>query len=596
MKKGLPRELILAVFAAALPASAAVYVWTGAAGTDFADAANWLVGDAVPSAPPANSDSTDLIVLPATVTVNQPVLTTNQDVRGLTIEGAGWTLTTGDFTFRVGPHNVGVTTTYTNGTSAIDGNLRVGTTDTPRTCWTVAGGGVLRIDGTIGRYGNGGGATRKEGNGTLELNTGTTAVNALIVNGGIVRAINGGGGLNKTPLTLSKGVYDLNGNSVICASLNGTPQSAIVNNETNEVLLASEFRGNQTLGTHLSGNFGVNWTHNGIPRTVTIANPTNDYVGATTLADGITLVLQADSPLGEPGCLGLSAAPVAMGDQSGNGGGTAGFRTSVLTDGPYTVGQSFAIGTHKPRRQLGATAGQVGTSTFSGNVRVGLGSAYNGDNPHLYIVAGPDAWVEFTGNITNATTYTGSQRIRKGSVYMEGPGGARLSGDNDYAGGTIVSNGILIAASPTALGVAGATVAGGVLGGTATVRGLVTVASNAVLTAGEIDAAGTLTLAGGLTLEAGAVLAIQVAGAAADRVEVTGGSLSVTAPVTVDVEVLEAPTAGRRAILDWSGAAGSPDLADFALGAGAGEFRLLVADNVLYLKPLGPSATLFLIR
>ncbi len=131
MKKGLPRELILAVFAAALPASAAVYVWTGAAGTDFADAANWLVGDAVPSAPPANSDSTDLIVLPATVTVNQPVLTTNQDVRGLTIEGAGWTLTTGDFTFRVGPHNVGVTTTYTNGTSAIDGNLRVGTTDTP---------------------------------------------------------------------------------------------------------------------------------------------------------------------------------------------------------------------------------------------------------------------------------------------------------------------------------------------------------------------------------------------------------------------------------------------------------------------------------
>ena len=63
---------------------------------------------------------------------------------------------------------------------------------------------------------------------------------------------------------------------------------------------------------------------------------------------------------------------------------------------------------------------------------------------------------------------------------------------------------------------------------------------------------GTLTLAGGLTLDAGARLAIQVAGAAADRVEVTGGSLSVTALVTVDVEVLEAPTAGRRAILDWS--------------------------------------------
>lgn len=596
MKKVLPAGLILAVFAATLPAPAANYVWTGAAGTDFADAANWLVEGSVPSVPPANNDSTDLIVLPATVTANQPVLTADQDVRGLTIEGAGWTLTTGDWTFRVGPHNIGVTTTYTNGTSTIDGNLRVGTIDTARTCWNVAGGGVLRINGTIGRYGSGGGATRKEGNGTLELNTGTTAVNALIVNGGIVRAINGGGGLNKTPLTLTKGVYDLNGNSVICASLNGTPQSAIVNNETNKVLLTSEFMGDSTLGTHLSGNFGVVWTHNGTPRTVTIANPTNDYSGTTTLADGITLVLQADAPLGEPGCLGLSTASIAMGDQSGNGGGNASFRTSVLTDGPYTVGQSFAVGTHKPRRQLGATAGQVGASTFSGNVRVGLGSAYNGDNPHLYIVAGPDAWVEFTGNITNATAYTGYQRIRDGRVYMEGPGGARLSGDNDYRGGTIVSNGTLIAASPTALGTGGATVAGGMLGGTATVRGLVTVASNAVLTAGEADAAGTLTLAGGLTLDAGARLAIQVAGAAADRVEVAGGSLSVMAPVTVDVEVLEAPTAGRRAILDWSGAAGSPDLADFALGAGAGDFRLLIAGSVLYLKPLGPSATLLLVR
>ena len=578
-------------------ASAATYVWTGSVSTNFSDAANWLVDGEVPATPPANSDTTDVAVLPSIVTANQPVLTASHDVRGLMIEGAGWTFKTGAFNFRVGPNNIGVTTTYASGTSTIEGNLHVGTADTARTCWSVAAGGTLRIDGTIARYGSGGGATRKDGDGILELNTGTTSVNGLIINGGTVRAVNSSGGLNYTPLTLTKGTYDLNGNSVNVVSLNGTTQSRVVNNGASEVLLTSRFQGNQTLGTYLSGNFRVSYTQNGSRYTVNLANPTNDYTGSTTLADNFILVLQADSPLGAPGCLGLSTTPVSMGDQSGNGGGSYSSITAVLTDGPYVVGQSFNIGTHGPRKQLGASSSQAGTSTFSGNVRVGLGSAYNAENPHLYIVSGTNAWVNFTGNIVNATIATGKQRIRSGRVVMYGPGGARLSGENTYSGGTIVSNGILVATSPTALGTGGATVAGGILAGTATVAGAVTVKSGGSLSAGDADATGTLTLTGGLTMDAGSRLFVELSDAAADCIVLDGGALALADTVTVDVEAIATPEPVNRRILDWGAAASaSASLEDFVMGAGADAYTLRVFDNALWVRPIGAAPTLLIVK
>ncbi|MDD2599585.1 MAG: autotransporter-associated beta strand repeat-containing protein [Kiritimatiellae bacterium] len=493
---------------------------------------------------------------------------------------------------------ISVTTTYASGTSTIAGTLRVGTTDQTATCWVIAEGGTLRVDGAIARYGSGGGATRKEGDGTLELNTGTSKVNALIINGGTVRAINGCGGVDAIPLTLTKGTYDMNGNSIKTLSLSGTTQSRVVNNEATDVVLTCEFQGNQTIGTYLSGNFRVNYTHNGTSRVLTLTNPTNDYTGSTTIKDGNTLVLQADSPLGAPGCLGLSASAVIMGEQSGNGGGSSAQKTSVLSDGPYIVGQSFDLGTHKPFKQLGATAGQVGTSTFSGNIRVGAGSAYNGDNPHLYIVAGADAVVNFTGNITNTLGKIGtSGAVRNGKVFMLGEGVARLSGDNTYKGGTIVSNGTLIAASPTALSTAGATVARGVLGGTATVLGAVSVESGAALTGGEVDGAGTLTLNSGLTLDSGSKLLIQVEGASADCVLVAGGTLAVTSPVTVDVDILADPTLSKYPILDWSGSAsGAPALTDFEVGAGAEDYMLKIEGSALYLRPRKSAGTVIILE
>jgi len=127
---------------------------------------------------------------------------------------------------------------------------------------------------------------------------------------------------------------------------------------------------------------------------------------------------------------------------------------------------------------------------------------------------------------------------------------------------------------------------GGTLGGTGRVAGLVTVNSGGCVSPGG-DAPGTLALEGGLTLSDGATLDIDV-GSSSDLLRVTGGTLTGagTAAVTVRVKALDRGVRDYP-LMDWTGAAVSGvDLDDFVLvmvpGRGS-DARLVIRDNALIL-------------
>lgn len=596
--------ILSALFAVA--AQAATYTWTGSVSTNFSDAANWLVGGSVPATPPANNDTTtgDTIDLPEIVTANQPFLDVPiQGVKDMTIRGAGWTFDTGTNRLDISRYGVGLQTTYTSGLSTMTGKVRLGTKDSPGPGMTIAGGGTLRMVGSLQLYGQTqtGGGIPKKGDGTLELQV-TSTISPFRHQGGKIVNLGGTGLIDSSSynqgLELSgNAVYDLNGISLRAGNFLGTSGTVISNGSATAATLGAKFTNSQTIGMKLTGKINLQLGNNGSPRTIDFTNPNNDFVGTVTVDPNDILKVSVDSPLGGPGALGCGLEPVILGINSYNGGN--GSPSAVLCAGSQQVGQHMVAGTDKARHQLGTASAAVGTAVFSGDIMVGRGAQWMGNSgtASLDILAGANSIVRFTGNITNFVSFSLYTKLN-GFVRLSDYGGtAKLYGNNTYAGGTFVEKGALYALAPNATGPGAVSVTNGTFGGTATVPGAVTVRSSGVLTAGDSDATGTLTLAGGLTLETGSTLAIQVAAAAADRVLVSGGSVTVTAPVTVNVETLEAPTAAQYAILDWSGAtSGSPTLADFALGTGVDEYRLLVADSVLHLKPLGPAATLILVR
>jgi len=184
-----------------------------------------------------------------------------------------------------------------------------------------------------------------------------------------------------------------------------------------------------------------------------------------------------------------------------------------------------------------------------------------------------------------------------GALIKVGAGLLRLTSTNSYAGGTTVSAGRLEVSNTQGSGTGpGGVIVGTTasLGGTGTVAGAVTVQGGATLSAGAVGATGALTVAGGLALSANSVFSVEVAGEGADRVRVTGGAIAVTRPVTVNVTVLAMPTSNDYSLLDWTGASGTPQVGDFALGSSPAGYSLVLRDSVLHLSR--PSGTLMLLR
>lgn len=596
----------LAMLAFAGAAHASTYVWTGAANTNFSNAANWLVGGAVPATPPANNDTTtgDTIELPEVVTANQPFLDVPiQGVKEMTIRGSGWTFETGTNRLDISRYGVGLQTTYTSGLSILSGKVRFGSKDTTGPGVTVAAGGTLRFVGSVTRYAqpDGGGGIAKKGDGTLELQV-TTTISPFYHQGGKIVNLGGPGLIDSSnynqSITLSgNAIYDLNGYQMRAGNISGTSATVISNGSASTVLLGARFTGSQTYGMKLTGKINLFLGNNGTLRTIDFTNPNNDFVGTVTVDVNDIVKVSVDSPLGGSGAFGCALDPVILGNNSYNGGN--GSRAAVLCAGSQEVGQHIVVGTDKGLHQLGTESTAVGTAVLSGNIMVGRGAQYPGNSgaASLDILVGVGSIARFTGNITNFVSELKYTKLN-GSVRLSNYGGtAKLYGDNTYAGGTIIEKGALYALAPNAAGPGAVSVTNGTFGGTATVPGAVTVRSNGVLTAGDSDATGTLTLTGGLTLQAGSRVRAQVSGNQRDYVQMVGGALSVTGPVTVDVEALSAVDPIYFRVLDWSQAtSGAPTQENFQMGVGADTFTLRVYDNALWVRPIGPAPTVLVIQ
>jgi autotransporter-associated beta strand protein len=115
--------------------------------------------------------------------------------------------------------------------------------------------------------------------------------------------------------------------------------------------------------------------------------------------------------------------------------------------------------------------------------------------------AGSSGLIDLTGgtrafNVASGTDLSVTVPISNGGLAKSGLGTMRLTGTNNYGGGTTVSAGKLLVnnASGSGTGSGGVVVDGGILGGTGTIAGVVTVNAGGTLSPGPGSAIGALTL------------------------------------------------------------------------------------------------------
>ena len=156
-----------------------------------------------------------------------------------------------------------------------------------------------------------------------------------------------------------------------------------------------------------------------------------------------------------------------------------------------------------------STVTLTGALSYTGNTFTG-----NGGNTYIFASAKNSTLTGIIGTTAGGTT--------NDSVTQAGTGILTLSGANNYTGTTTVSAGTLLINGNTSAATGAVNVTGGSLGGTGTIGGAVTLSSGARLSAGTVGGVGTLTLNNTATFNAGSILQVDLAGGAADRLQITG--------------------------------------------------------------------------
>jgi fibronectin-binding autotransporter adhesin len=416
-----------------------------------------------------------------------------------------------------------------------------------------AGGDSAEISGVLSNS-NATALLTKNGTGTLTLSAANTYTGGTTVSAGTLA-------LNNVAALPSTGTVTLGG-----GTLSNVSGSAIV--APNNVTMTA----NSTIGGTSAFTFNGSFTNSGANRTLTVSNSAGTTFGTVNISEaaatGRTLTITGAGNITFGGVIeNASAAGAGNGALSFNTGytgiatingtNTYSGTTTLSTGGTFVLGNKSAFGTGTLAMNgvpisastdlsganaiANATVNLGGNNTFTGSNNIqfsgtvtatGSRTVTNNMSGASLTLSGPvnlssnatsntvtfagSGNTTITGAIVNGGTATASKLTKNGS------GTLTLTGANTYAGVTTISGGTLLAnnASGSATGTNAVTIAAtATLGGTGSVAGAVT--NNGIIAPGS-GGVGMLSVGGGVTDGANSSWSIDLSGATADKLVVTG--------------------------------------------------------------------------
>ncbi|HEY1378783.1 MAG TPA: autotransporter-associated beta strand repeat-containing protein [Gemmataceae bacterium] len=401
--------------------------------------------------------------------------------------------------------------------------------------WVVnGGGGTVQIDSpftaTVNASIGGTGVLTKTGAGTLVLAGLNNTFAGLTVQQGLVQLANStvplgaaltlGGGANS-------GTLDLNGQGAEISALavSGTGTANTVTSSSGSPTLTVNNATAQTFAGQLTGPLAL--TKKG-PGTLTLTNASNTYTGGTTLEGG-TLAVPADGALGaadggllfaggalEATATFTSARSVLLsldntisvdagatltlsGAVDGSNGLTkAGPGTLVLTGAGITYPGGTRINAGTVAVAGDGALGQAGTGLTFGGGTLEATAGFTTFRPVTLNAGGGTFFVDLGQSLTVSGAVTGT-----GGLSNAGAGKLILTNaNNNYSGGTTVTNGTIVVSAD---GLLGAPSGGVSLSGLATLEATATFSSARPVTIGgaggqiRVDSGATVTWSGALS-------------------------------------------------------------------------------------------------
>ena len=473
-------------------ASASVDIWSGTGtNNNWSTGANWAAG-----VPPVNDD---MLVFNATTQQNN-----TNDISSLT---AGWVaFNNGGFILNGNPLTLnGSSATFTNlaGLNIIALNLTISSANSQN--WSIAPGSELRIAGTVTNASTANPLGFVMGGGTLRITSTnfqsqrmlTTYNGTTIIDGGYVNIINDGFRFSPTNASQTAAGVITNGGYI---QISG-----------NSSLRMGQLQNNLAVGTA-----SMNISSGEMLLVPTGDNNAPSYGGCITLGEnsGVTATLTQNG-----GLVWLNPLVNVSTDlRCGNlifGANGAGNGTYNLNGGTLTL-----------RSITNATPGSTAVFNFNGGTLKPIASSTI-FMPNLITanVQSGGAIIDTTNfNITIAQNLSGV-----GALTQLGSGTLTLSGNDSYAGGTVISNGALNVTGNLSGGGTVVVTALGSLSGSGEIAGAVSVLPGGTLSPGAASGTPTtLTLQNNLTLAGNLVIQVNKSlSLSNDFVAVTGALTNV---------------------------------------------------------------------
>jgi|GEM_PF-3196080 len=378
----------------------------------------------------------------------------------------------------------------------------------------VSGGSNLTISGTNTGIGTGVLGVTLASSGNFNVASGSSLTVSSVITGAYGITKTGGGTLTLSAMNLYTGATNVSsgtlvlGEDAVSTSVVGTSVTGInYANDTFGSVTGVSIGDRVVFGGSIPGGLSASTVYYVIAGT----SGSNFKVSLTKNGSSVNLTSNGSSvTASRVGTLGSASSAVDLGDSN-----TGANTVSLLTGGGYTIERAITVANYGNGTTIGGNTN--GTSTFSGtislNKSVVLTSAATGSN-----------YVDFTGDIT------GNENVTIGGTGAAGAGIVRFSAvDKSYTGSTTINAGATLLAN-TRLATNGVSV-NGILKGTGTINGLVTVNSGGVLAPGLSP--GSQSFAGGLTFCSGAIYQWEHSGGNVtgtyDSATLTGGNLLIDA-------------------------------------------------------------------